>query len=346
ATVQISIQGNHALTPEDMEEIRAWPETGFVEPATRSLARTVTLRSERSRRFEEARLQPTGPGDPLLPAGLLVTGEQVALSHSLARRLSIGPGDRFEAIVRRGDDLREVWRLGLDVVAVLQRGQMNGNAVLATPILMDEIEAFIDTYALPHHGITRGDALSERIVSYENMRLYAVDIFQVGALEQRIEDRFTLVATSEAARIARDLGLSDSLGLALAVILGAALIGLSAALVSSLWASVQRKRVTLSILALSGVPPLSLALFPAIQALVIAVTGTLSGFAIFALGAGVAEGLFAGRLSADQTLVVMPAVTVLSVILGMIALASLAAAAASVRAMRSDPALVIRGDTT
>ncbi|MEO1275468.1 MAG: ABC transporter permease, partial [Pseudomonadota bacterium] len=180
----------------------------------------------------------------------------------------------------------------------------------------------------------------------ENMRLYAVDIFQVAALEQRIEDRFTLVATSEAARIARDLGLSDSLGLALAVILGAALIGLSAALVSSLWASVQRKRVTLSILALSGVPPLSLALFPAIQALVIAVTGTLSGFAIFALGAGVAEGLFAGRLSADQTLVVMPAVTVLSVILGMIALASLAAAAASVRAMRSDPALVIRGDTT
>ena len=339
--LRVAIVGDHGFTTEDAAEVRGWPEAGFVAPSSRAIARRMLVRREGGGTIRRAALVATGPGEPLLPAGPLIEGSEVAASEGLSRRLELSPGDALQAVARRGKTGATVLDLSLTVAAVLPAGSMQGEAVLMTPELMEEIEAFYDGYALPHRGVEEGRPLAERTVLAESLRLYAADLAAVAALEHRIEERFGVEAVSDAAQVVATLELERRLGLALTLIVTAATAGLLAALTASFWGMTRARRPALAALAMIGMPPAHLAWYPVWVALVTAAIGLAAAGGIAVAGAIVAEGLFGGRLPAGASVLLPPGPAAQGAIL-VLAVAAAAALLAAREAARTSPGTVFR----
>ncbi|MFZ1726973.1 MAG: ABC transporter permease, partial [Albidovulum sp.] len=62
ATLQIDTRGNNSFTAADAEELRGWPEAGFVTLKTRSLFDYVNVRETGGRGKREAIIAPSGTG--------------------------------------------------------------------------------------------------------------------------------------------------------------------------------------------------------------------------------------------------------------------------------------------
>jgi putative ABC transport system permease protein len=340
--LRVTIPGDRLFGPAEADEVRRWPETGFVALNTRAIARRLNVRREGGDRIRGVALVPTGAGDPLLPAGPAPAGLQVAASEALARQTGLAPGDRLAAVVARGDPPTDRMSLTLDVVAVLPRATLEGESLLMAPDTMDRIEAFYDGYALPDWGAPGGRPLAERTLAYESLRVYARDLTDVAALEARLRARFDVAAISRAGQVEGVLALGRNLDRALALVAAAALAGLFAALTSSFWAAVQRKRTMLATLALLGVAPAGLALAPVVQAAATAAIGAAASLALAAPFALAAEAAFGGALPTGGRVVRLDPATLALVAGGVVTLAVAAAFLAARAAARLDPAIVIR----
>ena len=339
--LRVSVAGDHGFTAKDVEEVRGWTETGFVVPSSRSIARRLLVQTEGGGAVRRATLVATGPGEPLLPEGPEIGNDAVAASDGLARRLGLSPGDTLQGIARRGRAGQASLVLPLSVAAVLPPGMLQGEAVLMAPALMEEIEAFYDGYALPRRGVAEGRPLSGRTVLAESLRLYAADLVSVAALEGRIETHFGVEAVSRAAEVTATLELDRRLGLALALIIGTATLGLLAALTASFWGMTRARRPALAALALIGMPPARLAWYPVWVALITAFLGLVSAGAIAAAAAVAAERLFGGRLPAGASFL-LPATEAAQGVALVLAVAAAAALLAAREAVRTDPGAVFR----
>ena len=341
-TLHVSITGDHGFSAENVAEVRGWPETAFVAPSSRSIARRMEVRRAGGGVIRRAELVPTGSGDPLLPAGPTIEGSAVAASDGLARSLELSPGDTLEAVVRRGKTGRTTaLRLPLTVAAVLPPAAMQGEAVLMTPGLMEEIEAFYDGYALPHRGVAEGRPLAERTTLAESLRVYAADLVAVAPLERRLEARFGIEAFSDAAQVTATLDLERRLGLALSLIVTAATLGLLAALTASFWGMTRARRPALATLAMIGMTPARLAWYPVWVALVTAALGLAAAAGVAVAGAVAAERLFGGRLPAGASFLLPPGAAAEGAAL-VLAVAAAAAFLAAREAARTNPGTVFR----
>jgi putative ABC transport system permease protein len=340
--LRVSIPGDHLFTPDDAAEVRGWAETGFVALNTRAIARRLNVKPEGGGRIRGVALVPTGPGDPLLPPGRSLDGVEVAASEALARQIGLAAGDRLTSVIARGDPPTDRLTLTLTVAEVLPRAALDGESLLMAPGTMDRVEAFYDGYALPDWGVASGRPLDERTVAYESLRVYARELTDVAALEARLRERFDVAASSRAAQVEGLLSLGRNLDLALSLIGGAALAGLFAALTSSFWAAVQRKRMMLATLALMGVTPARLALAPVVQAAATALIGAAASLALAAPFALAAEALFADALPPGARVIRLDAGAMLLIAAGVVALSVAAAFLAARAAARLDPAIVIR----
>ncbi len=340
--LRITIPGDHRFSLDDAAEVRSWAETGFVVVNTRAIARRLNVKRSDGDRIRGIGLVPTGPGDPVLPSGTVLTGMQVAASASLAAQLDLAPGDRLVTAIGRGEPVRDRLAVTLEVATVLPRAALDGETVLMDPATMDLFEAYYDGYALPGWGLEAGRPLAERTVEYESLRIYARDLVDVAPLEARLRARFDINANSRAAQVAGVLSLGRNLDVALSLVALAALGGLFAALVSSFWAVVQRKRLMLATLGLVGVPPLGLALVPVVQAAATAFAGAVASLLLLGVFAVIADALFAGALPAGASVIRLQPTTLLAITLGVVLLAVTAAFLAARAAARLDPAIVIR----
>lgn len=339
--LRITLPGDHRFSMEDAAEVRGWPEAGFVAVNTRAISRRLNLKREGGDRIRGAALVPTGPGEPLDPA-LTLSGLDVAASAALAASLDLKAGDRLVTAIARGDPPTDRLSVTLTVAAVLPRTALDGETLLMDPATMDRFEAFYDGYALPDWGLANGLPLDGRTTSYESLRVYARDLTDVAALEARLRERFDIAANSRAAQVAGVLSLGRNLDLALSLVAAAALGGLFAALLSSFWAVVQRKRLMLATLGLVGVPPLGLALVPVVQAAATALIGALASLLLLGGFALAAEALFSGALPQGARVIRLDAATLAFIVLGVVGLSVLAAFLAARSAARLDPAIVIR----
>jgi len=339
--LRVSVAGDHGFTAQDVDEVRGWAETGFVVPSSRAIARRLLVQTEGGGMVRRATLVPTGPGEPLLPDGPEIKGAAVAASDGLARRLDLSPGDNLQGIASRGQAGDASLVVPLSVAAVLPPGILQGEAVLMAPALMEDIEAFYDGYMLSHHAVFEGRPLSERLPLSESLRLYAADLVSVAALERQVEGRFGIEAVSRAAEVTATLELERRLGLALALIVGTATLGLLAALTASFWGMTRARRPTLATLALIGVPPARLAWYPVWIALATALLGLASTAVIAVAAAVAAEHLFGGRLPADASFLLPGAEAVqgVAIVLGAATASALLAAR---EAVRTDPSAVFR----
>ncbi|ABV92647.1 protein of unknown function DUF214 [Dinoroseobacter shibae DFL 12 = DSM 16493] len=340
AALQIDTSGNQSFRAEDAEEVRGWPEAGFVTLKTRSLFDFVNVREVGGRGKRDAILVPSGTGDPTLDGRTLGPGEAI-LSAGLAEQLSLAAGAEIQVITQASDRPRQL-ALPLTVVAVLPPERLAGRAVLTDIAVLDLVEAFYDAYALPEYGIAQGRDMAERVADFEGMRVFARDLTLLAPLQTRIEQRFNIRTEARTAEVAGVLNLGRNLDLALVLTASVASIGLAAALVFGFWSEVARKRRVLATLALMGLPAASLWVFPVIQALACGLIGLAVSFGLFLGAARVAEALFAGGMPEGQRLVTLSLVEVGIICAGVLVFVTATALFAARAAARADPASVLR----
>lgn len=341
ATLQVDTLGNNGFDAEQIETLKAWDDVAFITPKVRSQFDYVNVYVPKNRARRDALVVPSGTGDPTLPKGLELDGFKVAVSPQLADQLNLTVGAEIKLITQADSRVKQL-ALDVKVVTILHPGVASGSTILAPYPLLDLVEAFYDAYALPEFGIVEGRPLSDRVVSYEGVRVYGRSLEGLGALQTRMEGYLAVGTRAKTREVEALLGLGRNLDLALGLVTSLATAGLFAALVFGFWTDVMRKRTTLASIALLGVPESRLALFPLVQAVVAAATSLCLSFALYFIAARVAKALFgAGLPEGRQIALIEPsqAVAISGTLLTIVVVAVLAAARS---AQRLDPASVLR----
>ncbi len=345
ATLRIETTGNSAFVESDVAEVAGWEQTAFATAKTRSIFDFVNVRKEGAVAKRDAVLVPSGTGDPTLPKDLELGADQVVLSASLARQLEFSVGDTVQIFTQATERKRQLM-LPLELVVILPDSALSGRSVLANIEVLDLVEAFYDEYALPEHGITEGRDIAARKPEFEGMRVFARDITELAALQSRLEQRFGVQTEARTAEVSGVLSLGRNLNLALLLTAGVASLGLAAALVFGFWGEVARKRQTLASLALLGIGPRRLWMFPVVQAFVSGLIGLLVSFALFWIAGNLAERLFDSGLTEENGLVVLGLLQSLVIIVLTLVFVMAAAFFAARSAARVDPAEVLREGAT
>lgn len=341
ANLQIDTTGNITLTEAQIAPLGDWPEIAFLTPKVRGQFDYVNVRAEDGRRLVAALLVPSGAGDPTLPRGADVTSENFAVSARLAQDLGLSAGADIQLVSQAEDRPRQLvlrGRVGL----VLTETALAGRAVLAPYSLLETVEAFYDAYALPEYGIEGEKFIADRPRTFAGLRVYARRLEELAPLQARIEDHLDVATTARVQDVSALLGLGRKLTLALGLTAGLATLGLGAALVLAFWADVARKRVALAGLSMLGVPARALALIPVVQAVATAGSGLALSFILYGVAAPIAGRVFGGGLPQGARLTLISPLQAAAISAVVLVLVVSAAALAARRAMRLDPATVLR----
>lgn len=333
-TREIANVQNLSLDAAWFAALAARPETGFLVARTRLLAATASLEAAaRPGRVATVEVLPTAPGDPLLP-GLPQPGEgQVILTASAAARLNIAPGEAIRLrMIRRVDGRPEALNLDLAALAIAPAAAFDRDAVFAAPALGRRVQDFIDD--------RQGSAAPRNA---EGFRLHARRLEDVPALVAHLQTQ-GIETRSRAEDVAALLALDRNLTAGFLVIAAVGGAGFVLGLGAALWASVARKRRSLSLLRLMGLRRITLTLIPVWQGVAYAVAGSAVGTALAIGAAGLVNrlsllGAAGGRDLARIGLGDFALATLLAA-----AAAVLASAAAAQRAASADPAEGLRDE--
>lgn len=343
ANLQIDTAGNVTLTEAQIAPLYTWPEASFVTPKVRGQFDFINVRKKGGRRIGAALLVPSGEGDPSLPTGAIVTGDQVAVSAQLAELLAIAPGDAIQLITQAEDRPRQLL-LEAKVSVVLDAAASSGRSVLAAFDTLDLIEAFYDSYALPDYGIEAPKDLADRVQAFEGVRVYARSLEGLAALQTRVEAELDVSTIANTRAVTSLLRLGRNLNLALALTTTLAAIGLSGALVFGFWSDVQRKKSVLAGIALMGISARQIALFPVFQAVVTSAFGLTLSFLLYLAAGAIAGSLFGQGLPGDASLAIITLGEAAMICLGVLMIVVTASGFAAWSALRLDPATVLRED--
>lgn len=326
-----------------LDELATRPEVAFLVPQVRALSASVVLANRLAdpQRTADAELLPTGPGDPLLTAPVPETG--IALSRDLAEQLGAQAGTEIRVIVTRKRAGREE-RVYLDLVvaAVVDRAGLGNRHALVPATLLLAFEDYRDDRRVPAFGWEGSFlAVDEATRTFSRFRLYARTLEDVGPLADRLA-ALGVETVTQAAAIDSVMAMNRSLSTLFAIVAGLGGLGYLSALATSLWSNVERKRRTLSLLRLLGLPRWGLALFPLVQAGLVALCGFVLALAFYAVAALAVNRLFAQDLLQGETLAFLRPGHVLLALLVTLIVALAAAGEAARRAARIDPAEGLR----
>jgi len=340
---ELSVSLHGSFDRAFLDELAALPEVAFLAPQVRALSASVLLANRKAdpQRTAEAELLPTGPGDPLLPEAVPAAG--IALSRDLAEQLAAAVGSELRLIVTRKRDGREE-RVFLDlaVAAVVDRAGLGNRHALVPAELLLAFEDYRDDRAVPALGWDGTQpAVEEATRRYSRFRLYARSLEDVEPLADHLA-RLGVETVTQAAAIRSVTQMNRSLSTLFAIVAGLGGLGYLAALATSLWSNVERKRRTLSLLRLLGLPRWGLALFPLVQAGLVALCGFLLALLLYAAAAVAVNRLFSQDLLQGERLAWLAPGHVLVALLVTLLVALAAAGEAARRAVRIDPAEGLR----
>lgn len=344
ATRQVVVVGNRNLSPEWIERLRQRPETGFLVPRSRSLSATLDARGPDGRTYPGLEMVPSAAGDPLLPADAAPpAGDAVWLSAAAAQRLGVDAGGTVQAQVARTlDGAIQAARFSLTVAGILPESAFGRPAAFVGLDLLLATEDFRDGNAAPALGVTTGTTRDPaRPRAFAGVRLYARDLDAVAPLAAWLRDRDMEVRT-RADEIENVKSVDRVLSLIVGVIAGIGAGGFLLSLGASLWANVERKRRDLALMRLIGFPARAAAIFPAVQALLVAVCGSALSGGLYLAVAAVFDAALGRNLGAAEFVTRMPPLHFVAMVLATLAAALVAALAAGRRAARVDPAESLR----
>lgn len=317
-------------------------DVAFIVPRTRSIAATIELNSEKSKRIVRAEMIPSGRGDPLLPAdGAVADGlDKVILSQTAAERLQVAPGDTISgSVTRRYRGTKERVHIELAVVGIAPTAAFAREGAFADVRLVEALEEYRDGRAVPELG-WRGDPPAEER-SYPGFRLYAESIHDVANLKSDLTGQGIDVRTKAAdielvMRMDRNL---SAIYWAIAII---GLIGFSLSLGASLWANVERKAKDLSVLRLVGFRTGDIVWFPVTQAFYTGVLGWALAVGIYFAAAYAINSMLGDQLANGQQVCVLLPEHYLMSLAVTVGAAVLAAALAGWRSARIEPSEGLR----
>jgi putative ABC transport system permease protein len=342
ATREVVHRGHRAFDADWFARMAARPGVAFVAPRTRQLSLSVDVgRQSDPLRGRRAELVVSGAGDPVLDGrGALVADDAVVISERLAVQGGFAEGDRILVwALRRGPGGNQRVDVPLRVAAIAPARATDRPALYAPLSLVADIEDFLEGRAVARRGWVGEAPPAERL--FPSFRLFAATIDDVLPLEAELVAAGLEVQTNGAA-IAWTRRLDANLTVLFAILLVCAGIGVAVALGASLWANVERKRRSLSLLRLMGLGRWSLAVFPLAQGVIVASLGWALAAAV-ALGVGAAiNAAFAGAYLGGAPLCTLLPRDVAAALGAALVLALLAAAAALKPVLAIEPAEGLR----
>ena len=318
---------------------------GYLEPSTRFLAAMVSLRNRAVAGAEpvNAELWPSGPRDPLLqntivrPLGI----DELVLSRGVADKLRVKAGDRIDGrIGRRVDGVEESVRPSLVVAAVLPSGLVERDVAFVGRELLLATEDYREGHTVQALGWP-GKPRPEGPRGFASFRLFATDIDQVEALRDHLGTLGidTLTRLADIRTVQR---LDRSLTLLFLVIAGLGITGYTLSLAVSLWAMTLRKRRDLSTLRLIGFSSQAISLFPAMNAGLTALLGSLCAILLYLAIEPLLNLQFAGGLEHGTVVARLGLGHYLAAVGGTLACALLASVMAGFNAAKFEPAEGLR----
>lgn len=276
----IGIGNYKPLSAEDVETIRALPETGFVVGAPRSIAARAEMRKEgKAKDVVDADWLPSAAGDPLLPTGRpALTSDEVVLSERLAEKLGAAAGERVVGAVYRNEQ-SEIFEMDLSVALVLPRNRLDGYRALVASDRLEAVSAFSDGFEVPG-AAPGGRPLAERVALYDGLRLYARALEDVAPLERAVAAVYGFRTSSAGDKIEWIADLERVMTGVFTIISAAGVVGYALSLWATIAGSVHQNRPQLSLLRLLGISRGRLWLFPLVQVFGITSAGLVIALAL------------------------------------------------------------------
>lgn len=347
ANLEVILVGSTRLEPDWFATLKADPTVAFIVPRTRSLAATLDLVGQGGKVLTGAEMVPTAPGDPLIaqPLSPPVRSDGVLLSHSAAGSLGVTAGDTIIAVVARTvDGERQAARFPLTVMGIVPESAFGRDGVFVTNPLLVATEDFRDGHAAPLLGSAATLGGSPPIPgprSYASARLYARGLDDVGPLADRLRAQGLEVRT-HAAEIQTVKSIDRVLSFIFSVIAIIAIAGYGLSLAASLWANVDRKRKDLALLRLMGFPRSAVVVFPAAQAVLVAILGTTSSLCAYWGVSALFNHALSSTMAVNEFVCRLPPLYALAAVGATVALVLGASAMGGYRASRIDPAESLR----
>lgn len=249
-------------------------------------------------------MNPTAPGDPVLERwGLAVQQhDEAVLSFYAAEKLNLvdtltqkllpevlSGSTRIRLRIRNAKQIEEPL---IKVIGILPKieSSKNNNQIFVDLTFLTALNDFRNK---PDLGMPVNSLLQRDIKNhiYPDFRLYANSLKDVATLVKQLEAQ-DIPVTSKFDRIQEMQQIDSVLILVFIVVSGIGALGFLLATTVNLMANVARKQRDLSILRLMGYSSYAIAVFPAIQAVVTALTGSLLAWGLYYLAAPVIETQF------------------------------------------------------
>ena len=152
---EIRAVGSGRYTPAWFQTLSQRPDVAFLLPRTRSIAATAKLSKPGQPRILTVEMIPSAKGDPLIgPATPPPSANnRVVVSHSVARKLRLAPGDRLQASLGRifhGKRERVHWEMVVNGIA--DAGSFGRDGIFISLQLLVAAEDFRDGQAVPAMG--------------------------------------------------------------------------------------------------------------------------------------------------------------------------------------------------
>ncbi|WP_413204840.1 FtsX-like permease family protein [Rhodospirillum sp. A1_3_36] len=292
--IRLQATGSARFGPDWFAEVGAWPEVGFLSPATRWAATQVEVFDPSGHREARASLLPTAPGDPILApeAPPIRATKEVAISADLARALDVAEGGGvLVEVTRKLNGLGQSVAVPLTVVSVAPAANFARNGIFLSLDLLEQIENYKDGFGAPLLGVDGKQAPPR--THYPDFRLYARSVDTVMGLMERLGAApYSLSLQAETGRIGFAMALDRNLGLVIAAVGGLGVFGLFGGVAAIQWSMAARRRRTIAILGLIGYRRGNLIALPVIQASALGLLGTLGSLG----GAFAIQGLINRRL--------------------------------------------------
>lgn len=336
---QIVIKGVGEHPPALLEALRGDPLVGFVAPHPRPInADQIFAKAGlRGAPTLPGTVLGTGPGDPLLAAGMAAPGpDEALLSAGLARDLGVGAGDGVLVIAERSLDGPETAAVPLRVIGVLDAAAWSTQGALLHPETLIALDRWSEGYRVPALGET-GRPAPPGGFTYATFRLFAANLDAVAPLAATLTEAGLNVGT-KANRIATLQAFDRSLGVVFGIIAAVAGAGYLFSFGANLWANVARKSHELSVLRLQGLSRRATIAFPGAQAIVIAAAGWAVATLFYLAAAALINGALGDGLMVAGEVCRLETEHHLLAAAASLAVALLAAAVAAHRVTAIDPA--------
>ena len=178
---------------------------------------------------------------------------------------------------------------------------------------------------------------------YSSFRMYAAGMDEVAPLAADLE-RESMHITTQADRIAEIKRLDEGLSLLFWLIAAASFLGGTACLLSSIYASVERKRKDFAVLRLLGLYGVRLGVFPLVSSLTLTLSGMAVGLGIFHAMARTIGVFFADHLEEGERVCALGLSEQALAVLIAAGLAVLAGSAAALRLSTIEPSESLRDE--